>query len=243
MHSRSSRYLTGVVIRVSENPVITQQSQLDIGTLVTRLRGGRFPKDVLPSSELVHEGASLLLGRTLHRVCSARRKKADCVHVSNVEIRSKVLSRLLSDGSKVFPYLISIDHRYEEWIQRLDDTIHQYFFERLGDSAIFELRDELANSITEEFGFSHVSDFRPGSIDDWPLSGQRDLFRILGDTESLIGVKLSESFLMYPRKSLSGIMFETEQAFHSCFLCNSRVCESRLGDFDPSLRLEFGLDI
>ncbi len=230
-------------MRVSKNPIIAQQSQLDVGTLVTRLRGGRFPKDVLPSSELVQEGAALLLGRTLRRACLVTRKEGDSVHVSGIEIRSKVLSHLLSDGSKVFPYLVSIDHRYEEWTQRLDDTIHQYFFERLGDLAIFELRDELANSITEEFGFSHVSDFRPGSIDDWPLSGQRELFRILGDTETLIGVKLSKNFLMHPRKSLSGIMFETEEPFHTCFLCDSRTCESRLAAFDPSLRLEFGLNL
>ncbi|TFG06772.1 hypothetical protein EU538_09745 [Candidatus Thorarchaeota archaeon] len=238
----SNEHDSGAVNSVSESPIVEQNDVRDLSSLTNHLQEGRLPAELLPSSDLIQEGAKLLITRTMHLISRARRLGADMVEISGVEIRSRVLAHFIDGDSEVFPYLVSIDHRYEEWIEQLDDTIHQYYFERLGDLVIFDFRNSLAEKLREQFGHPFVSDFRPGSIDDWPLKGQEKLFRIIGDAETAIGVRLSDTYLMYPRKSLSGIMFKTEKPFHTCFLCDRSVCESRLAPFKPSLRSEFGLD-
>ena len=75
----------------------------------------------------------------------------------------------------------------------------------------------------------------PGSLADWPLEQQRALFAVLGDTEGLIGVRLAESCLMIPTKSVSGMRFPTETSFESCQLCPRAVCPGRRAPYDKGL--------
>ena len=50
-----------------------------------------------------------------------------------------------------------------------------------------------------------------------------------------IGVKLTESYLMEPNKSVSGIRFPTEERFESCMLCPRQDCPGRRSAYDPEL--------
>jgi hypothetical protein len=67
------------------------------------------------------------------------------------------------------------------------------------------------------------------------LREQRKLFRILGDTEAMIGVRLTQSCLMIPSKSVSGVRFATETSFESCQLCPRDRCPGRRARYDPEL--------
>jgi hypothetical protein len=75
----------------------------------------------------------------------------------------------------------------------------------------------------------------PGSLSEWPLSQQRSLFACLGDPEGEIGVHLSDSLLMVPAKSVSGIRFPTTESFVSCQLCSRENCPGRRAPYDKTL--------
>jgi hypothetical protein len=79
----------------------------------------------------------------------------------------------------------------------------------------------------------------PGQLKDWPLEEQRPLFALLGDVEGAVGVTLSDSLLMIPRKSLSGIYFPTEIPFMACQLCPKESCPSRKARYDEKLAGEY----
>ncbi|MBW2482786.1 MAG: vitamin B12 dependent methionine synthase, partial [Deltaproteobacteria bacterium] len=55
------------------------------------------------------------------------------------------------------------------------------------------------------------------------------------------GVKLNDSLLMLPAKSISGIYFQAEASFFSCQLCPRQRCESRKAKYDPDLVREYGM--
>jgi hypothetical protein len=74
----------------------------------------------------------------------------------------------------------------------------------------------------------------PGSLEDWPITEQPKLFSLFGNTERVIGVRLTDSLLMVPRKSISGILFPSEENFISCRLCPREVCPSRKAPYDES---------
>jgi hypothetical protein len=78
-------------------------------------------------------------------------------------------------------------------------------------------------------------------LEDWPIEEQRPLFSILGDVEGSIGVRLNQSLLMIPGKSLSGIYFPTEIPFYSCQLCPRKSCPSRKASYDERLAREYGI--
>ena len=50
-----------------------------------------------------------------------------------------------------------------------------------------------------------------------------------------IGVRLTDSFVMLPMKSVSGVYFPTEHTFASCQLCPRDDCPGRSAPYDPKL--------
>jgi hypothetical protein len=81
----------------------------------------------------------------------------------------------------------------------------------------------------------------PGSLADWPIEEQAPLFKLLGDVDASIGVKLTDSMLMLPAKSISGVYFPADVSFFSCQLCPRERCESRKAKYDPKLAQEYGI--
>ena len=84
----------------------------------------------------------------------------------------------------------------------------------------------------------------PGSGDAmvWPIQEQVPLFALLGDVKGAAGVRLTDSCLMLPRKSVSGIVFPTGVDFRTCQLCRREGCRSRAAAFDAGMWRRNGMD-
>ena len=50
-----------------------------------------------------------------------------------------------------------------------------------------------------------------------------------------IGVQLTDSYLMHPLKSVSGILFATDGTYGNCQLCPVERCPNRRAPYDPTL--------
>jgi cobalamin-dependent methionine synthase I len=89
--------------------------------------------------------------------------------------------------------------------------------------------------VRKEYGIRRLASMNPGSgdVDVWPIDQQQELFAVLGDTEQLIGVSLTESHLMIPDKSVSGIFFPSETNYVNCQSCTREVCPSRRAPYKP----------
>ena len=74
-----------------------------------------------------------------------------------------------------------------------------------------------------------------GTTTDWPITQQKKLVSIFGNVKDLIGERLTESLLIAPVKSVSGIYFLTEIKFESCQLCPREVCIGRRAPYTPDL--------
>jgi len=96
--------------------------------------------------------------------------------------------------------------------------------------------------LKRHFGLVQLSRMSPGSLKDWPVTEQSPFFSLFGNVEELIGVTLTESMLMIPRKSISGIFFPTEVMFFSCQLCPRKGCPARKAPYDETLRKKYGLN-
>ena len=78
-----------------------------------------------------------------------------------------------------------------------------------------------------------------GDADVWPLGEQTKLFGQLleGRVTESIDVKLTDSLLMLPYKSSSGVLFAAEHDFETCRLCHRKNCPNRRAAFDEELWL------
>jgi len=180
--------------------------------------------------------------RALFRDAFIDRREDAEIEIEGLVFQSRVLRRNLDNKERVFPYLVTVGEELEKAASKEDDLFRQYALEMIADLSLDSAADHLEADIRERFGIDKLSAMSPGSLEDWPIEQQKPLFRLLGETEKRLGVRLSDSLLMIPRKSVSGILFPAEESFSSCRLCPRPHCHGRRAAFDPALRKAYGLE-
>jgi hypothetical protein len=190
---------------------------------------------------LAEEVLSLIRARAVYRVCYIESKFEDGVLIAGKVLKSRVLRRNLEDVERVFPYVVTIGNRIEERINECKDVLEQYYLDTIGNIALTAARRHLESQLKSRFALDGMSLMSPGSLKDWSLEEQGPLFSILANVEDAIGVRLTGTFLMLPRKSLSGIYFPTEVPFYSCQLCPRKNCPSRKAKYKEALAREYGI--
>jgi len=145
------------------------------------------------------------------------------------------LSQNLSEVERVFPYIVTCGVELDTVAISQNDVLAGYMLDGLKELALRQAIEYLKKHLAETYGLDteRMSTMNPGSGNRnvWPIGQQRQLFRLLGDVEGLVGVRLTDSFLMTPNKTVSGILFPTEVPFVSCQLCTRENCPRRRAEY------------
>ena len=183
----------------------------------------------------------LISAKAVFQVSYIDEKLEDAVIIDGVRFKSRVLRKNLEKVGRVFPYVVTIGGGLEQKSGACKDLLEQYYLDAIGNVALREARQHLENHLRSRFALGGVSYMSPGSLGDWPIQEQRPLFLLLKAAEESIGVRLNESLLMIPRKSVSGLYFPTEVTFYNCQLCPRQNCEGRKAPYSEALAKEYGL--
>lgn len=158
--------------------------------------------------------------------------QAGQVSVNGVSIPSDLAFEKLMDKNRCFPYICTCGTALEEWSkQYAGDLLAEYWADEIKKYFLMRIRSELIPWLKENYKTgTHLPSLNPGSIAAWPISGQAELFAILGGrefVEAQTGVIYTQSFLMLPSKSVSGIAFESETFYENCQYCPIDNCPGR----------------
>ncbi len=184
---------------------------------------------------LVEEGERIGRPKALYRMAFVDERGEDYVVVEGVGFKSRILRVNLGESQRVFPYLVTCGVELEDWANQISDVLKQFWAGTIREMAMRSAHTVMEEHLLGLYKPGKLSRMSPGSLADWPIQEQRPLFRILGNTEQMIGVRLTESLLMVPTKSVSGIRFPTEESFESCQLCPREECPNRRAPYDSSL--------
>ncbi|MFW6150043.1 MAG: vitamin B12 dependent-methionine synthase activation domain-containing protein [Chloroflexota bacterium] len=169
-------------------------------------------------------------------------KGENTVSLDGVTFTSRVLRRNLDSVERVFPYVTTCGKEVDEIAAPQGDLLKTYCLDAVKELLMRSTRRYLKDYISRKYAVPQMSAMAPGSLQDWPITEQRGLFSLFGDVQKLIGVQLTDSCLMIPVKSTSGIYFPTEVRFESCQLCPRAVCSGRRAPYDPELARSYGLN-
>jgi hypothetical protein len=181
--------------------------------------------------DLIETAQALIRPGAVYQVTRIGRKGQGTIEVAGIVFQSSVLRQNLDKAHEIFPYIITVGPELEKAAAAQGDLLRQYYLEEIANFALEQAADWLAGHLEERFGVGGLSSLSPGSLEDWPITEQTKLFSIFGDTEKLIGVRLTDSMLMIPRKSISGIFFPSEEGFSACQLCERERCSGRKAPF------------
>jgi hypothetical protein len=194
-----------------------------------RFHPGRAGFDSLDDLFKVAQG--LIHPHGVYDVAFAGAKAGGTIEVGGVTFVSPLLAKNLKGANKAFPYIITVGPELEQAAAAQRDLLKQYYLEEIANLALEQAAAWLAAHLEARYGVTGLSNLSPGSLVDWPITEQPKLFSIFGDTERLIGVRLTDSMLMVPRKSISGILFPSEEGFVACQLCDREHCQGRKAPF------------
>jgi hypothetical protein len=186
-------------------------------------------------TSLIDEAREIGRPRATYRVAYVDSKDEKSVVIDGVTLQSRVLRVNLDGTHRVFPYVATCGTELYEWMTAQDDMLLRYYADVISETALRAATRALKAHLVARYSLGRTSTMAPGSLADWPIQQQRPLFSLLGDPEETIGVRLSESMLMIPSKSVSGIRFPLETTFESCQLCPRQRCPSRRAPYDESL--------
>jgi cobalamin-dependent methionine synthase I len=141
----------------------------------------------------------------------------------------------------VFPFVLTLGQALDDVIEATEDMLDKYLLDEIGNMALREARGRFEAHLRSTFALEKISFMAPGSLEDWPIEQQKPLFQLLSGVESAIGVSLTSSCLMLPRKSVSGIYFPTEASFFSCQLCPRERCDGRKARYDKEKARKYGV--
>jgi hypothetical protein len=152
-----------------------------------------------------------------------------------IEFESTVVASLLEQCSKVGLFVVTIGGRLEDMARRLADeglVLHAHILDAIGSDAVEQCADLVQHMIrrkASEQGLFTSRRFSPGYC-DWEIGQQREFFHAM--TGKACGVRLTESGLMVPQKSISGIIgigdspYNVTQ-YNPCLTCSKKDCRGR----------------
>jgi hypothetical protein len=190
---------------------------------------------------LITRALSLAQAQAIFATAYVEDREEDAVVIAGRRFKSRVLRKNLDNVGRVFPAVVTLGGRFDEAVEATGDLLEKYYLDAIGNLALAEARTHLIGHLCRRFATDKLSWMSPGSLTDWPLEEQVPLFELLGGVESAIGVRLTASLLMLPRKSVSGIFFPAESTFFSCRLCPRDRCDNRKARYDEEAAHAYGI--
>ncbi|MBE0697210.1 MAG: vitamin B12 dependent methionine synthase [Anaerolineaceae bacterium] len=207
----------------------------DLPWLFKRLRIKEGSVNHTELGHLIDQARPIGRPKALYQVSYITDRSEEWVEIQGERFNSRVLSVNLKNSHRVFPYLATCGSELQEWAASFDDMLLNYWAEIVKEAALFNAIRVLFESLDQRYRPGHTASMSPGSLQDWPIQQQTPLFHLFGGYTAQIGVRLTDSLLIVPTKTVSGIRFPTEADFESCELCPREGCPGRRAVYNAEL--------
>jgi hypothetical protein len=218
---------------VDHIPVEYDEEELWRKLHVEKLKGKR--KEI---ASLIEESRELIDPKAVYTYFEVVRIEGDSVRLESGDVlKGVILADMLRCGQKVAPYVATIGPKLEDRASKLaeDNMLLAFFLDKIGNYAL-TIAEENIRSLVEKTLGNKVSNFGPGEGTGklFGIEQQAVLFQILQPFNS-IGVQLTPSCMMIPKKSVSGVFAVTDEEYISCQYCPKK-CEDRTSVFRGEYR-------
>lgn len=168
------------------------------------------------------EHCSIIGGYQIHDAVSLK-KEDYTLDINGTEFSvNKRIGVFLRDLDKIAIFLCTTGKEISTWSARVmqDNILKGYIIDILGseivDAAMDKIQQQLADDMLE-LGLKITNRYSPGYC-NWHVSEQHKLFTLV--PKDFCGIKLTDSALMQPIKSISGIIGIGKNAKYSNYTCN-----------------------
>ena len=202
-------------------------------------------KDVLkslhmPEDHAFGESIAALLERTdqiakpkgFFMECALEANTGSTVTVEGYTFHSPILCKKLKGLTTVYPYASTCSNELADYAETLTDMVEKFAFDAVMEFYRRQIDAVVTGAVEDLLPEGQVaSASNPGSLIGWHIREQKPLFGLFGENAVKAGIRLNESCLMFPVKSVAGIRFGSSEVTHDCALCQKKNCPNRKAAF------------
>ena len=176
--------------------------------------------------------------KALYKVAYVDDIQSPQVTIDGVTFNSDVLAGNMEGVHRVFAYVCTCGTEVDEWSHLEKDYVVGLWLDIIKERFLVDAGNYLRDYIKDQYSLEVLSSINPGSGDvlNWPITQQNQLFSLIGGIGEETGVRLTESCLMLPTKSTSGLYYGSSTEFVNCFLCQRINCPNRRAEYTPGMR-------
>ena len=230
--------------RTAQSPILLDRIPFSIEaeTVIKAMRVRKLTANVENMvREMLEQAREIARPKAAYLVAPVHHIDEYSVEIGGARFTSRVLSKCLSGLNRVFPCICTCGREIDAWAPPPADMMRGYCLDIIKTHALFAAMQYLDNHLKETYSPGTLTHMNPGEFEDWPITQQKQLFSLFGDTGNLLGVTLSPECVMRPLKSRSGIYFANEEGFQSCQFCPMKKCPGRRARYEPEKLKEFGV--
>ncbi len=211
--------------------------ELDLPILMRRVHVAPDTEDAEAFAGLLSRAREVAKPKALFAVAFIAARGKNTVQIDGITFTSRLLRQNLGRVERVFPFVATCGRELDTVELPKGDVLAAFWWDTIKAAVLAAARAHLHTHLLQRFRLAKTATMSPGSgdIDTWPIEQQKELFALLGGVRRHIGVELTESCLMIPNKTVSGILFPTEKDFRTCQVCHREICPNRSAPFDEAL--------
>jgi hypothetical protein len=171
--------------------------------------------------ELLKEAVTIARPKAAYMVSEVINLSEEEISINNIRFTSCLLSKNLH--GTVYPFAVTAGKELAEFASCISGTLPKFWIEYIQNMALYSTVSTLESNLPRV----NLSCMNPGSLPDWGIEQQSEVFMLLGDIPSALGIHLNQDCLIKPLKSITGIYFYSDKLFCNCALCNKKNCPTR----------------
>lgn len=211
--------------------------ELDTPQLLRRAHLAPGSADAAEFARMVDTAREVACPKAGYREAFIEAKGEDTVTVVGITFTSRMLRQNLDQAERVFAFIVTCGRELDAHAPPAGEFLEEFWWDLIKADVLTAGMKFLLDHLNRRYLLAKTATMHPGSgdADVWPIEQQKQLFALLGDVTSELGVELTDTCLMVPNKTISGIRFATELDFRSCQVCQRAVCPNRAAAFDEAL--------
>lgn len=162
----------------------------------------------------------------------------DFIQINSQSFYSRVIPKHLKEVETVFLFIVTSGIEITKHLSSVTNTLDNFILDQIAYMGFLAAIEDKKDYLLKNLNIKQFTSLAPGSIPDWELTEVKKIFKLIGNDYKKIGVSVLESGMIHPIKSASGILFNSDNPFYSCIICQMENCPSRKVEFDEVQQIE-----
>lgn len=183
------------------------------------------------AGEIASEIGCLVTPRCVYRTLAGKMESNQSLRIGTVQLNTgRVITHAMKGAMYYTFFLVTIGKEFDwycEQLKKKDDVLRMFIADALGsvlaEATVAYFMNRLSSAAESE-GLKISNNYSPGYC-DWILEEQKKIFSFFPD--EAIDIRLTESCLMLPVKSVSGIVAvgtDVKKQPYGCDICKMATC-------------------